>query len=177
MAVVLLSLSLNVLLIAVVYLIFRRKINRALEGSELIDMIKDEVNHLVVELNQTAERNIGIIEERIVRLQKLVGDADRKIMLLGKESEKVKFGAEIYDRLKKAAPIMRPVGQPEIPSIGDPDRASDPDVAEVPVVERTASEEVLVLHRQGFDSRIIAARTGSTIGEIELIVSLSNRDQ
>ena len=75
--------------------------NRILDGGEFIDSIKDEINHLVVELNQTAERNIGIIEARINRLQKLVDSADRKIALLGKEREKVKLGREVYDRLKK----------------------------------------------------------------------------
>jgi hypothetical protein len=177
MIIVLLSLSLNVLLVGIVFLVFRRRINRILEGGELIDTIKDEINHLVVELNQTTERNIGLIEERIGRLQKLVGDADRKIMLLGKESEKVKFGAEVYDRLKKAAPIVHPAAPPKNSFGDDREQRGDPDKAVVPDPERTTAEEVLELHRQGFDSRIIATRTGSNVGEIELIISLSNRDK
>ena len=168
MTVVLLSLGFNLLAIAIIYIIFRRKINRVLDGRELIDTIKDEVNHLVVELNQTTERNIGIIEERITRLQKLVREADRKIMLLGKESEKVKFGAEVYDRLKKAAPFVHVV---------DPTEEDEPEsLVETSSSERSSAEEVLELHRQGFDSRIVAARTGLTVGEVELIISLSDRE-
>ena len=177
MTIVLLSLALNALLLGIGYLIFRRRINRVLDGGQLIDTIKDEVNHLVVELNQTTERNIGIIEERIGRLQKLVGEADRKILLLGKESDKVKFGAEVYDRLKRAVPVVPPAGPAEEAVQDHPGPRSGPETVAVPETQRTIAEDVLALHRQGFDSRIIATRTGSTMGEIELIISLSNRDK
>ena len=130
-----------------------------LNGDEFLDSVKDEINHLVVELNQTSERNIGIIEERISRLQKLVEVADRKIVLLGKESEKVKLGSEVYDNLRRAAPMA-------------PAYAKAPD-APAPATDDGRTGEVLELSRQGFDKKLIAARTGTSLGEVELIISLA----
>ncbi len=147
--------------------------NRILDGGEFIDSIKDEINHLVVELNQTAERNIGIIEARINRLQKLVDSADRKIALLGKEREKVKLGREVYDRLKKSAPLVATSDSPSTETAVSPVPKEAADAA-LPEPGRSSADEVLDLHRQGFDTRLIASRTGSTLGEVELIISLAH---
>ena len=194
---VLLSVLINLVVLLVVFLIFRVRIKRLLNGSEFLDTIRDEVNHLVVDLNQNADRNIGILEERISRLQKLIGDADKKILLLGKEREKMNISVDVYDRLKRSAPLV-PVSSVETPALDTPNSVA-PDAAaptavtpnantpntdmpalggEVPdtaeVAESTAAEEVLELYHRGFDPKLIAARTGSALGEVELIISLEN---
>ena len=74
MGLVLLSVTINVLLIGILYLFTRKKLRRIFDGEEVLDTIRDEINRLVVELNQTSDRNIGIIEERIGRLKKLVDE-------------------------------------------------------------------------------------------------------
>jgi hypothetical protein len=43
-----------------------------------------------------------------------------------------------------------------------------------PPAAAAANAQVLALHRQGFEPKIIAAKTGSTLGEIELIISLAD---
>ena len=193
----------NALLVGLVYLLARRRINRLLSGGEALDAIKDEINRLVVELNQTSDRNIGIIEERINRLRKLVDEADRKIILLGKESEKVRLGTDVYDKLKKSKSLVSGGEARERSRAADSERAVEdetvPAAANVaplraphaasaaaqpapgmaprefdPRKPATPAEEVLALHRQGFDPKIIAAKTGSPLGEIELIISLSD---
>ena len=176
----LLSIAINVLILAIVYLIVRKRLAKILDGSVLIDEIKDEINHLIIELNQTSERNIGLIEERIHRLQKLIDETDRKIGVLGRETEKHQLSADVYDKLKRAVPLVsktniaRPVEsrqEKESPVSG---RDEPPDKAGV---ERTKAETVLHLHRQGFDPKLIATRTSSTLGEVELIISLQNGKQ
>lgn len=44
-----------------------------------------------------------------------------------------------------------------------------------PVREAPNRERILDFHRQGFDSSVIAQKTGSTIGEVELVISLMQR--
>ncbi len=44
-----------------------------------------------------------------------------------------------------------------------------------PVRERPNRERILDFHRQGFASAVIAQKTGSTIGEVELVISLMQR--
>ena len=43
------------------------------------------------------------------------------------------------------------------------------------VREAPNRERILEFHRQGFDSSVIAQKTGSTIGEVELVISLMQR--
>ncbi|MBN1686371.1 MAG: hypothetical protein JW852_06925 [Spirochaetales bacterium] len=195
MDVILISIAVNALLIALVYLLARKRINRLLGGEEALDAIKQEINRLIVELNQTADRNIGIIEARIARLKKLVEESDRKIALLGKESEKVRIGAEVYERLKRSRPLVpeenrsaagtetlppdsqRPLEEQSVsyavaPAGGGEHREPMAGGA-APPGGGGMTARVLELHRQGFEPKIIASRTGSTLGEIELIISLA----
>lgn len=216
---VLVSVAVNALLIGLLYFLAKKRINRLLGGDEALEEIKDEVNRLIVELNQTADRNIGIIEERITRLKKLVAESDRKITLLGKESEKVRIGAAVYDKLKRSRSLVsaettdavaentleRRRGGPEnratVPypnaprgyaaaegsslsiagrseSAAGPGASAGPTAAGPTTAGPTtdggnAISRVLELHRQGFEPKIIASKTGTALGEIELIISLA----
>jgi len=180
---VLLSLAVNLLLILLLYLLARKKIQRLLGGEEALDAIRDEINRLIVELNQTSDRNIGIIEERIGRLKRLVDEADRKITLLAKESEKVRIGSDVYDRLKKSKSLVSGEVPQEKREPRDASKESvdlSARVAAGGTIEKsgmpgtgTATSQVLELYRQGFEPKFIAAKTGSTLGEIELIISLA----
>ena len=194
MGILFLSIGINLLLIVLVYLGARRRINRLLSGGEALDEIKDEINRLVVELNQTSDRNIGIIEERIQRLRDLINEADKKIMLLGKESEKVRIGTDVYAKLKKskslvpdhqsappsgAAAVDSPVeNRPQLSEAREDAvefvKSKVIDEVSVGEAESSPAERVLALYRQGFDPKIIASKTGSPLGEIELIISLSD---
>jgi len=186
---VFLSVAINLIIVFLLYLIMRKRIRRLLDGGEALDAIRDEINHLIVELNQTSDRNIGIIEERIGRLKTLVDEADRKITLLARESEKVRLGADVYERLKKSKSLV--AGVPRNTGTAD-DRSSQTvglaaGTTDLHIADTQESEamreaekhpgkttaEVLELHRQGFEPKLIAAKTGSTLGEIELIISLA----
>jgi hypothetical protein len=180
---VLLSVAVNILLILILYLIARKRIRRILDGGDAVDAIRDEINRLIVELNQTSDRNIGIIEERIGRLKRLVDEADRKITLLSKESEKVRIGYDVYDRLKKSKSLVKEGSEQNTePESNAPKESAalSESVAALGTANKTgttdggnATAQVLELYRQGFEPKFIAAKTGSTLGEIELIISLA----
>ena len=41
-----------------------------------------------MELNQASDRNVGLIEDKVTRLQQLLKEADRKIVVLNRELDK-----------------------------------------------------------------------------------------
>ena len=82
-----------------VYILLRDRVRRATSVDSQIAEVREEVSRLLVELNQTTDRNIALIEDRIARLNESLSAADKKIGLLRRESEKHDVGAQIYSRL------------------------------------------------------------------------------
>ena len=188
---------------AILYAVFNRRIRKQLSKGQLLEEIRDEVHGLLVELNQTTDRNVGLVEERITRLRSLLSDSDKKIQILSREIEKHQVGVDVYEKLKKSSRRMpspepalpQPTSQAQQPNGGEINNGpgnrrespiqisgSDADVAQSHVPEsdvrkESLSDRVMRLARQGFDSRIIAQKLDSTLGEVELILSLqSERD-
>ena len=81
------------------YALLRERVRRATSAAAQIAELRDEVSRLVVELNQTTERNVALLEDRITGLSDLLAAADRKIGLLRRENEKHDVGAQVYSRL------------------------------------------------------------------------------
>jgi hypothetical protein len=178
MPTIIIAVVLNAAGLLVIYLLLSRRIHRALSASEVLDSIRDEVRSLVVELNQTTDRNVSLTEERVKQLQRLLGEADRRIQLLGRETDKHRFGLEVYNRLKAgsrdAEQRDRAASDDTSPTGHSLDVTIQPEPPVEPVepVEEPLSQKVLRLSAQGFDSRIIAQKVGTTLGEVELILSL-----
>jgi hypothetical protein len=179
MTAVIVSVLLNTAAFVVLYAILSRRVRRELDARAVLDAIRDEVNGLVVELNQTTDRNIGLAEERMRSLKTLIDTADRKIQLASREFEKHQIGVEVYNKLKSSS-LRRAQSGVENPKAdqthrgdenatpGTAPRGDEPQEAD----ERPLADRVAELSRQGFDSRIIASRLGTTVGEVELILSL-----
>ena len=165
MGAVLISVAINAALVLIAFAYFRAKINATLSGDRLLNDLRDEVNHLVVELNGTTERNLGLFEERVAKLQDLIRDADKKILVLSREGEKHKLGTDVYDKLKRAVPLVAKPREPIISS----------NEASVAQPEKSEANIVLDLYRKGFDPKLIASKTGSSLGEVELIISLEDQ--
>ena len=150
---------LNLLLFAILYIIFSRRIHKSLDTTEIMDSIRNELQHLVVELNQTTDRNVRLAEERIQRLKGLLNETDKKLQILSRESDKHNVGIKVYDQLKRsAASTIR----------------TPPDMQARETEQYTRSGEVLRMHRQGFSAKVIASKVDATLGEVELIISLEN---
>lgn len=139
------------------YVYFRRRLDRALQSDEILKAVRDEVSQMIVDMNETADRNIALIEERIARLSSLVGDADRRIVVLQKEVERTKTRESVYSQLKPKPAV------PAAPTMEEPVRAKSP------------REEVMELFHQGIDPKQIATKLNKTLGEVELIISLGDR--
>jgi hypothetical protein len=183
-----------------VYVLLRDRVRRATTANAQIAEIRDEMSRLVVDLNQTTDRNIALIEDRIASLNELLSAADKKIGLLSREIEKHDLGTRMYSRLAGGQPsraagaaaprVAEPVGAP-IMVPAEPSRTRGAAERAVPAVEIAADgkpplsvelsekpdlhQRVMMLQRAGFAPPLIASRVGAPLGEVELIISLERR--
>ncbi len=163
---IIISTILFVIIIFLLIVIFRR-INK-LQESKVLGELESEVNDLVLELNQTADRNINILEEKIKTLVKILNNADKRIKILGMESGKSKSETVTYNQLgiiQDNQILNRKIekNQPKI---------IKEEVVEEKLKEKNKKDIIIELHNNGFTSVVIASRVGLTIGEVELIISL-----
>ncbi len=182
----LLAVLLNILIAAILYIILTKRIDTQLNPKEMLDRIRNEVEDILKELNHTTERNIGLIEDRIDSLKGILETADRRLSLLRREAEKQEVSSAIYSNIvKKARPIAQDGGSVEAPAevrgATDPVEASGGEGAAAKAdaspeqrhgKKLSIQEQVLDLNRKGISASVIASRLGSTIGEVELIISI-----
>ncbi len=159
---ILISIVLFVIIIVSIVNIFR-KIGK-LQKTNVIKELESEVNDLVLELNQTTDRNINILEEKIKTLTGLLHAADKRIKILGTESEKMKSETVTYNQLGQ---FNR--NNVSSDSISKQDQKPQ---QKKQAVEKNNKDKIIELHNNGFTSPVIATRIGVTVGEVELIISL-----
>jgi hypothetical protein len=164
---------LNALGCLVIYLVLSGRIRRSASPDAQIKGLREEVDRLVIALNQTTERNIALMEDKIAELSELLLKADKKIGLIRTESGKHDAGAKVYSRILQSK-NFKPAPEPEAP-----------DAAAIPAAEerqerpggalRDLRAEVLSLHREGLPATLISSRVGAPLGEVELVISLEKR--
>ncbi len=143
---------------AVIFIVLVRKINKSQNYKSIVDKVKNELNSIMVELNHTTEQHIGLIEDKIKSLSKILSNADKKINILKRETEKHEVSSKVYDKIlinNKENIVLNPVNNEKI--------------------EININDRALKLFNEGFSSEIIAGKLGITVGEVDLIISLKNR--
>lgn len=165
----------------VVYLLLKRRLSRLLDPAAVLGEIRGEVDRIIVELNQTTDRNISLIEDRIGRVSELLEQADRKIGLLRRESEKHEVAARVYSELGRGRP---PAGQSESPGPApdspERDEGAEAGRAEAGRAEALRAEargRVVALSEQGISPTMIARQLNMPLGEIELVLSLAGKSR
>ncbi|MDA3957843.1 hypothetical protein [Oceanispirochaeta sp.] len=156
------------------------RVDRVVSGEEWIRKIRDEIDQLVLEMNQTAERNVALLEHRIKAMQNLLNEADKKMIVLQKESEKSDLSRQVYTHLKKQVVPEngmnsgKNVEEVDLPLFAQPtsrDGTEHPPV----ILEKEPpplKEKVMDLYGQGFSTEIISQKLGASISEVDLIISL-----
>ena len=185
----LLLLALDLGGLVAVYFLLRARIRRQLELESLLDGVREESRALVLELNETADRNVSLVEDRVVALRGLLDEVDRRMGVARRELESRDKERRAFEQLSRRRPIVpsaaeaiplelapRPAPEPPAPKPAVSKPALDIRVAPESVVPpRSKREEALDLHRRGFSAEIIAARIGATVSEIELLVDMEQR--
>jgi nicotinamide mononucleotide adenylyltransferase len=149
--------GLNSLAIVVVYLLLSKKLRNNAYHKEYLQSVRGEIEQIIIELNQTTDRNIALIEERVEGLRKLLAKADKNIVLLQKTHEKEQQSEDVYKNLRKKAEERR--------KMASATKNEEPKQKDVRLRVRELAAE-------GMTKEIIASRMEMTIGEVELILSL-----
>jgi TolA-binding protein len=147
---------------AAVYLVLRRKIARTLSAATVLREVREEVNRILVELNQTTHRNVTLLEDRIASLAELLARADKKIALARREAEKQELSEKLYTEL---------AGRRNRPAATAPGPAEQE--AAAPAAELDRQEQAVRLAQAGLSPALIARRLALSLGEVELILSLA----
>lgn len=140
--------AIELLGITIIYIVLKKKIDRISDSKVLVGKVKEEINQIVVELNQTTDRNIALIEDKLNGISELLSKADKRISLLKRETEKHEMSKNLYNNIVDS-------------------RKKDEDI--------NRQGEVLRLHREGASPASIANHIGMPIGEVELIIALATR--
>jgi hypothetical protein len=146
---------------AALYLVFKRIISRWFVNTAELDKIKAEVEKMLVELNHTTGRNIDLIEARVTQLRELLATVDKRIGLYKREADKTETAKTVYSSIVK----NRPAQTTPVEKKG----------TEV-ITTISLRDKVLNLYHAGFTTAMIANQLQSTIGEVELIISLAENE-
>ncbi len=130
------------------------RVRRRTDPGRLLARVDAEIQGLVAELNETADRNVTVLEDRVAALQELLAQADRTVSDL--RDAHARQPAQVSEAFKL-----------------DLERRRVDEVA-----PRSTRDEVVRLHQSGLSSDIIAGRLNLAVGEVELILSIhSGRDR
>ena len=149
------------------YFSLKRFLRRHLDPSAVLGEIRSEVDGLIVELNETTERNVAILEDRIADLARAVEQADSRIGVLRKERERREESLEAYRALGAHGLRMHGGGE-QVREAADASSVED---------QRQAREQVMRLHRSGVSVAAIARKVDMPPGEVELVISLGEHEE
>lgn len=150
---------------AIVYFILKKRIARTLAAATVLREVREEVNRILVELNQTTHRNVSLLEDRVASLTELLARADKKIALARREAEKQELAEKLYSELAARRAPSAP------PKPGSP--PAEPAQAPAPQSLQEAAADAVRLAQAGLSPALIARRLALSLGEVELILSLA----
>ena len=184
---IMVSIGISIILVGIVYILLVKRINKEKSSTAITEQVRNEIDRMVVDLNQTADRNIGLIEQQLKSLTEMIQEADHRISLLQKHSEKMNKSNDTYNQIRPSQ-IVKPKA-PTAPDVGEvsPPNAHTVDISKemqpdtsLPENEDSQDavtppkrERVISLYRQGISLDIIASRVDSTVAEVELIISMT----
>lgn len=151
------SVLLSACICTVFYFIIRRRLEPERQARAAMVRIEKELGSILVEMNNTTERNVMLLEEKVKEVRDLLSGVDKRIKIYKKETEKPV-------NVTYSPVVTVPSKPPENEAAKTAEKTED---------RSTMKEKVLTLHAQGFDPKVIARQTGTDIGEVELIISLA----
>ena len=99
----------NILILAIIYILLRRRLDRLTEPERITDALAGDLDIILSEINQATERNILIIEDKIKDLESVISTAEDRIKLLKKQAENESSRA-IPGRQTTPVPDQKPEG-------------------------------------------------------------------
>ena len=131
------------------------------------DRLRHSMDKLLVELQEVAREVNATIDTKMVALNQLIEEADRKIA----ELKKLRSAQPPSDKLTTPSPIEEPAG-PAPPPSPQPIRRPELPMAPEEIKRRQTEAEVFRLAAEGKTHLEIAQTTGMPRGEVELVLAL-----
>ena len=155
----------------VIYQVLNKKINKKIENKTVLKDVKEEINLLITQINETSDRNVLLIENRLERLNSLLSASDIKLSKLKSAIvEKVPNPVDSNNTIELEVVEESTTEEVKLDTPFN-EKVDETIIKDNPSLTRR--ERILLLHKQGISSSVIASQTRSTIGEVELIISLS----
>jgi hypothetical protein len=130
-----------------------------MSSTKILNQVNDEINKLIIELNQTTDRNIQLIEERIAFINQLLVKVDKAVSILNKDINKHESSKLTYQNIKPKSVKFKEQTELDF----------------TPKNKKSVKEEALELFHMGISPNMIAKKLGKTLGEIELMISLEEK--
>jgi hypothetical protein len=109
--------SIEVVGFFIIWFRIKSKVRRYLELENLLEGVREEARALVLELNETADRNVSLVEDRMLSLRKLLDEADRRMGVVHREFEKRDMEREVYTKLNRRRPIVPGAARLIVPEV------------------------------------------------------------
>lgn len=185
------------------WIFFFVRIRKFFSPTGEIQKIRDEMNKMVRDIDATTQRDADIIDDKILKLRKLIAEADKRISLA--QEEEVKnvslknmkqsiaehtYTKAVKDAFKKAQKsLFDDEDEYDVSSVkNETDFQKSSNYKEVPIIEpniyfsdkpiqkeKSLTEKVLELNALGMRIEDIARELKSSITEVELIVGLNSK--
>ena len=94
----------------IMWIVFANKFKKLFSTDDIIAKTREELNHMIIDVNRNADRNITLIDEKIKELKSVTAEAERRIAL-GKaelaKTEKAKVLEQSLAQEKKPKEVNR----------------------------------------------------------------------
>lgn len=168
-----LVLALNLVGLALVYLLVRRSVFRSIERGILRERLSRDVGELVATINRSADEAVTVLEDRIGAARAL----SRRLEAVARYMEQLPAPPDPASGAGTAAPQSDARSGPEDGS-GSATKTdqtgpeSHPGAREPEHGAGDLRAKVLSMHGEGIATETIADRLGVPVGQVELIVAL-----
>ncbi len=89
------------------WIVFGIKFKKVFSTEKIIQRTRDSLNGMLIEINRNAERNITLIDERISKLKAVSSEADRHVLAMEKELEKMRNSIVVQKYLDDTTPSIK----------------------------------------------------------------------
>jgi hypothetical protein len=96
-------LAINAVALYLMFLYFRGLVRKALDSDSMLDGVRTELRAMLNELNESADRNVTLLEDRAERARELLKEIDKKIELLSRERLRKSTEADVRAKLEGLA--------------------------------------------------------------------------
>ncbi|HOV14871.1 MAG TPA: hypothetical protein PK771_11345 [Spirochaetota bacterium] len=167
----------NVLILAVGFLLIKNKLEKLTVNKEILESIKKEINLMIIKLNETTVNNITLVEEKTKALEKLIKVADKKRSGLDIKIEDTKDFFDKPDEIinnltyspQKIVKQSKEMSE-NLDSINFSEREID-SIDEI-LKDLPVREKIKVLLEEGYSQEEIRKKLKLSTGEFELILNI-----